>query len=304
MSLSSLSCSCLTLGLTLALTLAAPLFFRYHAPRPSSANPLHLLLFFSREGGTRGALLLVGLSLELGLVEGVKSARGRGFVEGGRSAAPGVVVVVDAAMATDGKKRRIWSRFPPTQASIAWTNGWWLLGLGERRNCTCHIYIYFFSNVFCAEKKDLYCCPLVLPRDRSRPVPPNTHSRIRLESLIGDSNTLIEELKDAEPDNDKDAAAGTNTNTNAGGKGKGKRDNTNANTRGKGGGTLADGGAGGAGAAEEALLDGSAEVEGEADGGAGKGKKKKKKKKGKGTPGEKVRSHPTQPNPTQAVLPP
>lgn len=61
-----------------------------------------------------------------------------------------------------------------------------------------------------------------------------TYRRIRVESLIGDSNTLIEELKDVEPE-DKDAAAGTGAGAGAagGGKGKGKRDN--AKSKGKGG---------------------------------------------------------------------
>eukprot|EP00752_Nemacystus_decipiens_P001274 g1270.t1 len=102
--------------------------------------------------------------------------------------------------------------------------------------------------------------------------------RIRVESLIGDSNTLIEELKDVEPE-DKDAAAGANTGA-SGGKGRGKRDNAKAKG-GRGGEAAADG-------SEEAVADGAAEAEadGDGDGAAGKGKKKKKKKKG-GTGGVK-----------------
>lgn len=119
-----------------------------------------------------------------------------------------------------------------------------------------------------------------------------------MESLIGDSNTLIEELKDVEPE-DKDAAAGTNICA-AGGKVKGKRDNTKSKS--KGGESLADS------VAEEAGVDGGgAEVEGEGgDGAAGKSKKKKSKKKGgaggvkgKGAGGEKVR---VESNPIQLVL--
>eukprot|EP00903_Cladosiphon_okamuranus_P007250 g7034.t3 len=119
--------------------------------------------------------------------------------------------------------------------------------------------------------------------------------RIRVESLFGDSNTLVEELKEVEPE-DKDAAAGTNTGIAAVGKGKGKRDNNTKGKgkgKGKGGESLADGGV-----AEEAGADGGpADAEGEGgDGAAGKSKKKKKKKggaggvKGKGAGAEKDRA--------------
>ncbi len=113
--------------------------------------------------------------------------------------------------------------------------------------------------------------------------------RIRVEPLIGDSSTLIEELKDAEAeDKDKDKAGNAASTGGTGGKGgKGKRDAAAAGkAKGKGGeaAALADG-VGAAAVPEEDSKDlGAAELEGEGEGegAAGKsvGKKKKKKKKG------------------------
>ncbi|CAN0142172.1 unnamed protein product, partial [Ectocarpus sp. 12 AP-2014] len=131
--------------------------------------------------------------------------------------------------------------------------------------------------------------------------------RIRLEALLGDSNTLVEELKDATDAAAAAAAAGstktskkndagtstgddkgkdppTATATTTTGKGKGRRDN------GGGKGDKAKGGDAG----EEEKPDGGAEGEGQAGGSgekeasaASKSKKKKKKKKGGGGGGGK-----------------
>lgn len=160
------------------------------------------------------------------------------------------------------------------QAMRAWDGDFWARKLS----------MFFFLSFF-------FLLPILRLKD---PLPlrsfvfVHNDRRIRVETLVGDSNTLIEELKDVEAE-DKDAGAGgTNAGATGGGKGKGKRDN--AKGKGRGGEALADGAA-----AEEPLVDG-AEAEGEGDGAAGKSKKKKKKKrggaggvKGKGPGGEKVR---------------